>query len=539
MGFRRSAVSLTASMLLFACGDNKRDDGIRTPPRSDAGIGGSTDATVPVDRCDFAGRYRISTIQPQPAGCSALPSAGALLAIESSTTGYTLIAGDFEIPLEAGAMECALVRSTCRYDAAGDRWLSVDVELQKTTGLRIAIELDEVSAHQQGACTGRFELEAMPDMPSPCGFDDPLLADAPPAIATGACDLSWSAEELRIVLENGEHVAHWGERFSSTDVNIDETTCTATIQKGVLPDIWLYNGVPRRLVMHVQRDGAEYRGQIEDRLEGTSDFGETCDATFTFTAKQETLGADVVLPNSCSVERPFVRDDGRCEMDRDEGCLMSTADCGCVAPQACISRGAGLCAVACDILSDPCAANERCDLADSFGSDGYCVAAGPLGEGRKCASHADCGHGLLCQVDWDEPIIEGICLRACDPNVMTSPACSTLCTPHTDNLDIGGCKIGCDATVDNICGGDDAFCWRRASNQDPYCWPVPAGGVPGLNEDCNNELGYRGPRCEGALDCIGLSGRFFCSPECASSADCPEVLPVCHTSFLDHCVPGP
>lgn len=535
---RWSPILFAASLALVACGGGKRGDGVPNPPRQDGGIVGLPDATVPIEPCGLAGRYRVSTVQPALPGCGALPSVGEVLVIETGTTGFSLIAGELEMPLDPGSMACELVSSGCRHDAAGDRWISAHVELEKTTSLRVAIDLDEVSAHEQGSCTGRVELEAVPDPPLPCGFDDTILVDAAPSLTSGACDLSWTAEEVRLVREEGELVAHWGDRFSSDVATLDETTCTLTIQKGVLPNIWIFNGVPRHLDIQIQRMGTNYQGTIEDRLEGTSDFGETCDAMFAFTAKKLELGGDLVLPNTCGIVRPYVRGDGRCEMDREEGCLMSTSDCGCLAPQECISRGAGLCAVACNVLSDSCAANERCDLADDFGPDGYCVAAGPLGEGRRCASHAECGHGLLCQVDWDEPILEGICLRVCDPAVMNSPACDTLCTQHTDNFDVGGCKIACDATIDDVCGGDDAFCWRRASNQDPFCWPVPAGGVPGLNEDCNSEAGFRGPRCAGALDCIGLSGRFFCSPECSTSDDCPAVLPVCHTSFLDHCVPS-
>ncbi len=528
-------------MLLFACAGEKRDDRNQNPSRQDAGPNGSPDATAPIDRCGFAGRYRVSTIQPEPAGCNALPSATEALAIETGTTGYSLIAGDFEIPLALGAVDCELVSSSCRHDAASDRWISVQVELQKTAALNLVIELAEVSSHLEGACTGRFELEAAPEVPSPCGFEDTLVVDAAPALTSGACDLSWTAEEVRIVREDNELVAHWGERFSSDDVTLDENTCTVTIQKGVEPDFWIFNGVPRRLTMQIRRVGNNYQGQFQDRLEGTSDFGETCDAMFTFTAKKQELRGELALAKVCGVERPYVHSDGRCEMDRGEGCLMSSADCGCLAPQQCISRGPGLCAVPCDIFRDTCAANERCELANSFGSDGYCVAAGPLGEGRRCASHAECGHGLLCQVDWDVPVMEGICLRPCDPSTVPSRNCDTLCNQYNDNHDIGGCKILCDASVENVCGGDDAFCWRRSSNSGPFCWPVPAGGVPGLNEECNSEPEYRGPRCEGALDCIGVNGPnglFVCSPECVTSEDCPPVLPLCETTVLHHCLPA-
>jgi len=500
---------------------------------------GSTRADVVGDgrgdvaACEAPADLVITAVDAPAGACLArVPTVGEAVSLE----GGRLRVGTLDLPLEPGASCDMIVAQGCASDTTrGDRE-AARVSFDVAAG-RLTVTAERAEAFRPDACEP-VVLSVAP-LPEGCHLGGRFEVAAA-TLTAGSCDLSWPAATL--VVSVGDDVqpigtVSWGER-SYDIVAVDRAACTVTAET----DLLLFNGVARetRLVVTLGDDAASVA--IEDTLEGTSDFGETCvDARFASSGARTPPGG-AAWDASCDA-LPFVCGDGTCALEAGEQCEVCPEDCGCASGSCLRVQGrfdaelTHACASAC-ADSTGCGADERCVLADevdAFFVTGQpatrvCLAAtgdAPLGGGcedsRGCLDDRRCAQGMCV-----EACASGTC-DVCTTDLTVGMVCALSCSEETpDTCGAGACgTVTRNALCSSHDGGASWFC--HPAQVEHGCRPEAGPGFAaacGEDATCGVGLGCLGEACtrDGTrFDCVSE----LCTRPCEDDADCAAPLSQC------------
>jgi hypothetical protein len=501
--------------------------------------------------CGLLGTFLIDTADPV-ATCAEGADIGDLVEIGvGADSGAVVHIGAYAVPAELGA-DCTLSATSCVDSESSSRYVQATLELNATrTGIRGWFESMVLESHRLDDCDGRTDFTAAPK--AACEMRGTFQAAAA-TVTSGACDYGWPAGSLVITESAGSYVVSWNG-IDFDPAALDAGSCSLTATLGI-DTAYVFNGVPRSLTVALTLAGDVLSGTVTDELTGTSDFGETCNATFAMTATRG-QATEMELPRGCAVEIPYVCGDGACDTAKGEGCRGCISDCPCATDQQCLDNGdtLGVCGKPCSPWTEAadCAAGERCDFLEnrpfySQYSTGACSPAGALGAGERCVENAECQAALYCHKAVALPGDYGVCSARCSPQGQDDDAvpCAspTECAQDMNAATgyFGGCQIPCDAAVDGSCPAANTFCWKPYSNEGGQCAALPEGGLGEFGEACNYDPERAlVPVCAAGLSCHGFNcastpceGR--CTKSCSTPDECPASIPACD-SFIGVCSP--
>ncbi len=525
---------------LYACSEDTQETNDPAPETPNNETPGNNDGPAPM--CDLPERLVILDRENSADPClGRIPGIGESMILSNGRIKI----GELDLAVGQPEQDCTLPIESCTVDLAQGNRASVSgvLDVSRKT---LRLEAQQAEAFRLAACEPvEFSLA---ETPQNCHLGGRFRVETEPQLVEGTCDLTWAAEVVSVSVTDpstAEGTLVWGDD-SYNIVAIDENACTVTAQT----EFSIFNGVARTTSITATLEGPNATLTIQDALEGTSDFDETCvGARFEGQATAIEPGG---TPWEAQCEPlPFVCGNGTCEESQGENCEVCPEDCGC-AQGNCVryrppqaepeSEPIYACAENC---SGACESNQRCVPAnefDTFFTEGdpatrICLDANDeVPRGGPCTDSRDCADGLLCS--------EGQCLADCsrvDPSTCKEcrffampsiEVCIPPCAPNrTDQCGAGACLS---RTVNHACTTLDRELWFCHPAQFFYeCRPQepPSFGTNcAQGEYCGIGAGCLEEGCtrvEDGIDCTNATMR--CSRPCDSDADCEDPLPFCST----------
>lgn len=510
-------------------------------------------------RCGMAAEMKVVAATGAGGACSgAQPVTGSPVRLIKDGKGLALGWGDVRLESQSSG-DCVFKFAGCQ--AVVGKWVGLSAVLEAGPGgPRLTMQGRGVQGHQQLDCPANavYQLAsaATPTggpgggVGGTCNFVGTWKVSKAPTLASGTCDLSWSPGDVEIHSDSGKLLLEWPGSSEPFVLTVNTSACTAT----AVPesDMLIFNGAVRTESMTLQLANGQLAGTIADQLEGESDFGEKCKATFAFTSDLPGAAATPTGKVSNAIklagtfgpacgEAPYVCGDQVCDGTRGEGCHSCPADCACALDQNCLGDVAvpGICRTKCTFGGKACGAGLVCDrpLSEEKAPAGatYCYAVGTVKEAAGCQRQSDCAEGLQCWIDKnpavDWALDRGVCAKPC-------AGCDHSCRK---NQETGAliCPVKCTLGTPGQCG-KGAMCYDKYANYEFYpgvedLAPVCMAEAPapvGLGSACKL---WDAP-CGDALMCLNLtSGKSFCTKPCTDNAGCGDLICVKYSSGTSYC----
>ena len=549
---RRAGIPALGALVWVACAAGEEPKPVATAAPSVA---------AELAQCGLASELRVTSATGAGANCRGNPVVGDIVRLDADRLdigGARLVrrtgsgAGS-----GAGTIACAYEFAGCHSDKS--TWLSVGVAIQGGAGTpRMTLVGNQVRDHKGDACPGvvAYTLEPVPAAkPGACSLLGEWIVAAELKPTVGACSYTWPPGAVTITAHDGKTELEWpGEPFGFV-LQVDMAACRATGAPDSLLEI--HNGVARTKSLQFQRTGDVLVGTVRDKLDGKSDTGDTCDATFAFTAHKASVAAAAAAAGSglglsgdvttvCG-PRPFVCGDGQCAVSAGEGCLACAADCLCPSQSVCRGQAAtpGLCLRPCIVKADDCGDGARCvpfGPDDGSGDSGaYCVPEGPGTTASPCAGNRDCKRGLDCwldgfyALDWAK---KGVCAPAC------TKACPAKCRDNLLDPTAQVCPLDCARGKTGQCP-TGSFCFDKYGAWQfsqfggepiaPTCAALPTVAPSGPGAKCVSNFQtspVQSTPCADGLTCINGG---TCTMACNDHADCAARSPklgTCNTTWF-------
>lgn len=486
--------------------------------------------------CGLGTELEITDVAGAGAQCAGtLPGKGdTVRLLVAKDGGLSIQIGAWRLPRASGA-GCSHQFAGCNVDS--NSWLALNASLEGGVSKpKLTLLARYIHDHLDAKCpanVGYALKTAAPAKVATCAYAGAWTVAATPKLATGSCSYAWSAGQVTIADQGGKIALKWPGQSDPFVGSVNFATCSASATP-VADQI--YNGVVRTTSVSFKVTGKTLTGTIQDKLDGLSDSGDTCNASFSFSATlANDASAAAALPQDVSGtcgQRPYVCGDGKCEDKLGEGCRNCTADCGCAAGDQCLgTTGTGTCRTECNPEKTVCPATLRCEApgADSgiVGDAKFCLPEGAGVPGGPCMASADCKAGTYCWrdglkvFDWESA---GVCAAPCDTS------CKIKCMPNK----LGGpaqlCPVTCARGKTGECPAG-SFCydkylsWNYANlgfaTLPPFCAALPATAPAGQGEPCLNDHNKeKSIPCGDGLICY--TGKNYCAAACQTQADCPS-----------------